>query len=78
MPKLKCECGEVIDLSGIPSPNQYLIISDIEFDKFEGNVDSELIYSQMKIVVKCSFCMRLYIYFNGFDQKPLIYKLDNQ
>lgn len=77
MPKLKCKCGEMIDLSGIPSLNQYLIISDTEFDNFEGNVDSELVYSQMKIVIRCYSCRRLYIYFDGFDQKPLIYKLDD-
>lgn len=76
MPKIKCKCGEIIDLSGIPSPNQHLIISDIEFDDFEGAVDSEFIYSKMKIVVSCPRCKRLHIYYDGFDNAPLIYKLD--
>jgi len=76
MPKLKCICEEVIDLSGIPSPNQYLIISDADFDNFEGKVDAELIYSKMQIVVKCPSCKRLYIYCDGFDKEPTIYKLE--
>jgi len=34
MPKIRCVCDYVIGLSEIPSPNQYLMISDISFEKY--------------------------------------------
>lgn len=77
MPKIKCECGHIIYLGDIPSTNQSLIISDVEFDSFQGFVDSEKIYAAMKIVVDCKKCYRLYIYNNGFDSEPIVYIKDN-
>ncbi len=73
MPKLKCVCDNVIHLGEIPSPNQFLIISDEEFDKFQGNIDAEEVYSAMKIVAKCNACERLYFFWNGFTNEPEIY-----
>lgn len=77
MPKVLCKCGHWINLSDIPSPNQMLIISDIEYDKFQGLVDPEKIFMAMHIVAVCSVCGRLYIYYNGFDKPPTIYKKDS-
>jgi len=76
MPKIKCKCGNIISLSAIPSPHQSHIITDVEFDNFQGMVDAEEIYSSMKIVVHCDVCGRLYIYNNGFGELPLIYRKD--
>ena len=47
MPKIKCVCGNIIGLGEIPSPNQYLMISDVLFDKFQGYVDAEEIYKEI-------------------------------
>lgn len=77
MPKIKCKCGEVIGLGEIPSPNQSLIISDVEFDNFQGMVDAEEIYRKMKIVVHCKKCKRLYVFWNGFDSEPDVYVKEN-
>ena len=41
MPKINCKCNNVIWLGEIPSPNQWMIISDIEYDQFEDKVDTE-------------------------------------
>ena len=76
MPKVQCKCNFVINASQIPSPYQYLIISDKEFDQFEGQVDAEEIYSLMKIVLKCPNCGRLHVFWNGFDKPQQIYKLE--
>jgi len=73
MPKLKCTCDHIIGLGQIPSPHQYLIISDVEYDRFEGQVDAEVVYGAMKIIVKCSNCERLHIFWNGFNNPPMIY-----
>jgi hypothetical protein len=77
MPKIKCVCECIISLSEIPSPNQYLIISDIEMDNYVGKVDIEQLYMEMKIVVKCPNCGRLHIFNEGFDKAPIIYRIDN-
>ncbi|OXB25330.1 hypothetical protein B0A80_01475 [Flavobacterium tructae] len=75
MPKIKCVCGNIIGLGEIPSPNQYLMISDVLFDKFQGYVDAEEIYKEMKLVVHCKECQRLHIYCNGFDKDAIIYQI---
>ncbi len=76
MPKQKCVCGEVINLSSIPSPHQHLIISDTVFDGFQGSVEAEVIYANMLLVVKCPSCERLYMYEDGFGKLPKVYKRD--
>lgn len=74
MPKQKCNCGVVINLSSIPSPYQHLIISDTAFDGFQGTVEAEAIYAKMQLMVKCPSCERLYIYEDGFGKVPKVYK----
>lgn len=74
MPKLKCECGEIINLSEIPSKNQYMFISDIEYDSFSGMIDAEDLYLKMKIFVQCPICFRIHMFWNGFNKKPEIFK----
>jgi len=76
MPKLRCNCDFIIPLGEIPSPNQYLIISDMEYDKFEGQVDAEAVYNVMKLVVKCPNCSRLHIFWNGFENPQSVYQLE--
>lgn len=73
MPKLKCVCGNIILLGDIPSPNQFMLISDVELDEFHGFVDVEEIYKAMKVVAHCSKCERLHVFWNGFDQLQTIY-----
>lgn len=73
MPSILCQCGNRISLGEIPSPNQYLIISDKDYDNFQGNIDSEKLYRDMKIVALCNICKRIHIFWNGFDQPPTSY-----
>lgn len=77
MPKLKCVCSEVINLNEIPSPHQYLMISDQKYDNFQGLVDTEVLYREMIITVKCPTCSRLHIFENGFDNPAITYKLES-
>ncbi|MBC8988173.1 hypothetical protein H9X96_20660 [Pedobacter sp. N36a] len=73
MPKIRCKCDNVIWLGEIPSPHQWLIISDVEYDKFEGQIDPEILYSKMEIVVRCNVCDRLHVFWDGFDKPQTIY-----
>jgi len=77
MPKILCKCDEIINLGDIPSPNILKVISDEEYDNFSGLIDSEDLYMQMKIIVKCPNCERLHIFWNGFDSAPVIYLIDS-
>ncbi|GGH32960.1 hypothetical protein FAZ19_23490 [Sphingobacterium alkalisoli] len=77
MPKLKCVCSYVINLSEIPSPNQYLIISDVEMDRYVGEIDIENLYLAMKVVAHCQNCGRLHVFYEGFDKEPVVYKIDS-
>ena len=75
MPKIRCECGKIINLRQTPNPNQMLIIPDVDFDKYwDGEPDIEKLYDEMKIVAVCNDCGRLYIFWNGFDKRPVVYK----
>ena len=50
-----------------------LCISDIEFDKFQDKVDTEKLYMQMKSILKCSKCNRLWVFWDGLQNKPKEY-----
>lgn len=74
MPKLVCRCSNIIDLGRIPNPCEWLYISDVEYDSFEGAIDAEDLYMAMKGAVKCDQCGRLWLFHNGYDAPPLCYK----
>ena len=76
MPKFRCKCGNVIPLGEVPSPNQYMMISDIDYDKYQGLIDAEELYLKMCIVAKCSSCKRLYIFGNGYNNDPIVYSVE--
>lgn len=67
MPTLNCACGHRISYSAIPSPDEWLLISDVEFDSFSGMVDAEDIYRAMKSLLKCPVCGRLWVFWNGYQ-----------
>lgn len=74
MPKLRCLCDHVISLSDIPCKDQWMIISDIELDKFDDQLEWNALHDKMTIVVKCPKCGRLHIFWNGFGRNQTIYK----
>lgn len=76
MPKILCNCNSIIPLGEIPSPHQYLMISDVEYDSFHGQVDAEDVYAAMKLVAKCPNCARLHIFWNGYGSPQTVYKIE--
>ncbi len=73
MPSLTCGCGEILHYGEVPCPNEWLFISDIEFDKFSGKVDAEEVYKAMKSLIKCSCCGTMWLFWNGFQAEPQQY-----
>lgn len=75
MPKILCECDETIFLQEIPCKNQWLMISDVDMNRFEGQVNRSDIYDAMAPVVRCPKCHRLWIFWEGFGKPPAQYIL---
>ncbi|WP_379967967.1 hypothetical protein [Epilithonimonas sp. UC225_85] len=76
MPKYICKCGNIINLSDIPSPNQLLLIEDRDYDKYFGDIDAEKLHHDMSLVVRCVNCKRLYIFENGYSKEPIVYQIE--
>jgi hypothetical protein len=68
MPGLDCKCGHRISYGEIPSKDEWLFISDVDFDTFAGQVDAEQVYRAMRSFLKCPVCGRLWFFWNGFQQ----------
>jgi hypothetical protein len=53
VPSIQCKCGHVIKFGEIPNPNEWLLISDVEYDRYLGAMDSEDLYREMKSRLVC-------------------------
>lgn len=73
MPKIVCSCGEWLRFSEIPCPIEWRIISDVEFDKFTGMVNTEDIYLAMTGMLLCPTCGNLWVFWDGYDEAPQEY-----
>jgi len=70
MPKLQCRCGETLSYGQIPCPIEGLYISDVEYDKFVGEIDAESLYSSFKHFLRCPTCRRLWLFEEGYQNEP--------
>ena len=77
MTKIECKCGTVLRYGEIPNPIEWLIIQDVAYDKFSGGIDSEELYQQMKSMLRCPTCERLWIFWGGFNQPASCYSSDS-
>lgn len=77
MPKRVCECGYWFRLGDTPNQDQWLIISDVDFDGFFAyESTAEEIYKKMKIMLKCPECGRLSVFWGGSEKAGIVYKKD--
>ena len=71
MSKFSCKCGNIINISGpVPNPNEWLVISDAEYDLLDESSTLNDLYSKMKSMLKCDQCNRLWIFWHGYDNPP--------
>ena len=73
MSKIQCKCGNILGIGKIPNPNEWLTISDCEFDNYQGQVNSEDLYKKMSHYLECDRCSRLLFFPNGFENAPIVY-----
>lgn len=67
MPNMVCKCGHRIGYGEIPCRDEWLFISDTDFDRFAGKVEAESVYSAMSHGLKCPVCSRLWLFMGGFS-----------
>ncbi len=81
MPKILCRCENLIDLTPIPCPDGFEMISEDEMNSLysapsgaaEDFIERFRRVSQQ--VYKCPYCGRLLVFWNK-DQKATFYNLD--
>lgn len=74
MSKMLCPCGEVISMSGpIPNPIEWLLISSVDYDRFQGTIDAERLYKSMISMFKCPKSGHLFIFWNGMGESATVY-----
>jgi hypothetical protein len=75
MAKFHCVCNAEIQMSGsIPNELEWKTLSDVEFDRVEGLVDSEEIYVASRSMFRRPTCDRLWIFWHGMDEALKCYK----
>ena len=83
MPKLKCKCSNVIDLTPIPCDQLYrLIYEKATYDLYGTKLTTgdDLItelFNRSAQVFKCDKCGRLMIFWNRGQVKADVYKPEN-
>jgi hypothetical protein len=70
MPALHCKCGRWISYGEIPCKDEWVFMSDVEYDAFSGKVDAEDVYRSMKSFLKCPDCSRLWFFWDGYQNAP--------
>lgn len=73
MPSINCKCGVKLSYGEIPNPVEWLIVSDEDYNNYTETIDSEALYREMKSILKCFNCGRLWIFWNGFGSEPSCY-----
>jgi hypothetical protein len=74
MAKWLCLCGQTIRSSGaISNPDEWRLLSDVDFERFDGTVDAEEIYLATTIAYRCPASDHLWIFWNGIGRAPSIY-----
>jgi hypothetical protein len=74
MPSFFCKCGERILDGQIPQPNEWLLMSDVEYDAYTDLIDAEQFYLAMKSMLLCPQYSRVWIFWNGYQQPPICYR----
>lgn len=73
MSALMCTCGNDLRVSEMPCKTEFIFISDSEYDRFEGDINTDKLYVQMKSFFQCTECKRLWVFWEGFNKKPTEY-----
>jgi hypothetical protein len=77
MAKFYCKCGNLIRISGeIPNSQEWLTLSDVEYNSLSQSMNLEDLYPKLKSFFLCEVCGRIWFYKDGFDKKPILYRIE--
>ena len=77
MPAYLCKCGSRVSVGDIPCEHQWNFISDASMCGFDDSVNTNELDKEMKMFFKCPSCMRLAMFWNGWENEPTFYTEDN-
>jgi hypothetical protein len=74
MSKFTCVCGYQIKISGeIPNPLEWRLLSSVEFERFEGEVDAEDVYLSTTAAYLCPQSGHFWVFWHGYESEPALY-----
>jgi len=73
MPSIICKCQKKLSYGEIPNSIEWLSISDVNYDKYDNNIDRDKLYMEMISILKCDNCGRLWFFWDGFESEPIPY-----
>lgn len=77
VPKIPCDCGEILRYGEIPCPIEWLIVPEDTLRGFCDQVESDvLLWEHMRHFLKCPRCERLLIFWKDFNHAPSVYAPD--
>jgi hypothetical protein len=72
---LQCVCENLIDLSPIPNPHEWIVLSDVDYCQWnEEGSKPQAIISKAKVMLECPDCGRLWFFRKGFAHPPEMYE----
>lgn len=77
MPKIICECGEILRYSLIPNPIEWLTIDKSQFYNFWYKDLKDELYMAFKSLLHCNNCGRLSFFVTVFKQSHIYTQLKN-
>jgi hypothetical protein len=57
----------------VPHDYQWSLLSDLDFDRFSGDVDAGALYQQATLMFRCPQSDHLWIYWDGLGRPPSLY-----
>ena len=74
MSKFRCICGEILTTSGeIPNRDEWLYISDVEFERYTGNIEAERLYRAFGRAFVCPRSGHIWVFKDGMAGDPVGY-----
>lgn len=73
MPSYLCKCDRRIDYTEIPAPTSYHLVHDEDVEVDEDIVTRHATWTEAVQVLRCPFCDRLWVFWQGFGNSPTEY-----
>lgn len=73
MPSYLCKCNKRIDYTNIPAPPSYHLVADADVEVQDDIVTNNATWSKAIQVLRCHYCDRMWIFWDGFHNSPTEY-----